>query len=182
MEENNMQKYLFTLTIGAIGFAMVMSGCAKRMKTETSAMQEEQVAAARDIGEPVNPMDSPSIQEEDVMGGGMGGLVDVYFDFDRFNIRGDMRASMETNVKWLRSNPDVSVTIEGHADERGTNEYNLALGERRAQATKRFLIAAGIEASQISTISYGEERPMCMNSNESCYSKNRRAHFATRGR
>lgn len=179
-----MQKYLYTLTIGAIGFVMVMSGCAKRMKSEapTSAVQEERVAAAPEIGEPVTPMDSSAIQEEDVMAGGMRGLDDVYFDFDRFNIREDMKASMETNVKWLRSNSDVSVTIEGHADERGTNEYNLALGERRAQATKRFLIAAGIEASQISTISYGEERSVCMDRIESCYSKNRRAHLAARGR
>jgi peptidoglycan-associated lipoprotein len=178
-----MQKYLVALTIGAIGFTMLMNGCAKRVKPEApvSGVEEEEIMEAPEISEPVAPMDSQAIQEEDMGIEGAARLTDIYFDFDKFNIREDMKASMQSNAKWLTSNPGVAVMIEGHADERGTNEYNLALGERRAQAAKRFLIALGVKASQINTISYGEERPTCMERQENCYSKNRRAHFTARG-
>jgi peptidoglycan-associated lipoprotein len=108
------------------------------------------------------------------------GLLNVYFDYDRDNIRDDMRAVLEGNARWLRANSGASVKIEGHCDERGTNEYNLALGERRAQAVKRFLTSSGIEAGRISTISYGEERPVCTSQSESCYAQNRRANFVAK--
>ncbi len=164
-----MQKYLFNLTIGVIGFAIIISGCAKRVKPEapTATVQEEEITATPEIAEPVSPMDSPVFEEpvfeeEDVSPGSESVLADVYFDFDRYNIREDMKAAMQANAKWLTSNPGVSVTIGGHADERGTNEYNLALGERRAQAAKRYLIATGVKESQITTIRYGEERSICM--------------------
>ena len=78
---------------------------------------------------------------------------------------------------WLRANTNVTVTIEGHCDERGTNEYNLALGDRRADSAKAFLVDLGIAASRLTTISYGEERPLCLQKNEECWSKNRRGHF-----
>ena len=177
-----MQRCLFNLTIGAIGFVIIISGCAKRVKPEapTATVQEEEITATPEITEPVSPMDSP-VFEEGVSPGSEAALADVYFDFDRYNIREDMKAAMQANAEWLTSNPVVSVTIEGHADERGTNEYNLALGERRAQAAKRYLIASGVKESQISTISYGEERSICMERHENCYSKNRRAHFSARG-
>ena len=179
-----MQRCLFNLTIGAIGFVIIISGCAKRIKPEapTATVQEEEITATPEITEPVSPMDLPVIEEEDVSPRGEAVLADVYFDFDRYNIREDMKAAMQANAKWLTPNPEVSVTIEGHADERGTIEYNLALGERRAQAAKRYLIASGVKESQISTISYGEERSICVERHENCYSKNRRAHFSARGR
>jgi peptidoglycan-associated lipoprotein len=78
---------------------------------------------------------------------------------------------------WLRANPNAAVTIEGHCDERGTNEYNLALGDRRADSAKSYLVDLGIAASRLTTVSYGEERPVCSQQNEECWSKNRRAHF-----
>ena len=89
----------------------------------------------------------------------------------------DARATLESNARWLNSNPKVRVKIEGHADGRGTNEYNLALGERRAQSAKRFLSALGVDESRLATISYGEERPACTDNTEGCYTKNRRVHF-----
>jgi peptidoglycan-associated lipoprotein len=107
---------------------------------------------------------------------------DVYFDFDKYNIRPDAARTLEENATWLKSNPSVDVLIEGHCDERGTNEYNLALGERRARSTVNYLVSQGIQAGRLTIISYGEERPVCREPNEGCWSRNRRAHFLTRGR
>jgi peptidoglycan-associated lipoprotein len=104
-------------------------------------------------------------------------LRDVFFDFDRYDVRGGDKATLDDNAKWLKSNQSALLLIEGHADERGTNEYNLALGERRAKATRDYLVSVGIEAGRITVISYGEERPGCTEKAEPCWAKNRRAHF-----
>ena len=109
-------------------------------------------------------------------------LKDVYFDFDKYDIRPDDARVLDTNATWLKSNANNLVLIEGHCDERGTNEYNLALGERRAKATMNYLVAQGIQANRITIISYGKERPVCSQKDESCWQKNRRAHFLTKGR
>jgi peptidoglycan-associated lipoprotein len=106
-----------------------------------------------------------------------GYLKDVFFDFDKYNIRPDQRGSLEANATWLRANPGVRVTVEGHCDERGTRQYNLALGERRASSTKDYLVNLGIEASRIETISYGEDRPFDPGHDEAAWAKNRRGHF-----
>lgn len=108
------------------------------------------------------------------------GLQDVYFDLDKAAIREGARQVLEKNARWLVAHPDVKVLIEGHCDEQGTNEYNLALGERRAQAGKRFLMALGIDENRLSTISYGEERPVCLEKTEECFVKNRRIRFTLR--
>jgi peptidoglycan-associated lipoprotein len=106
----------------------------------------------------------------------------IYFDFDRYDIRpGDARV-LDTNAQWLKSNANQLVLIEGHCDERGTNEYNLALGERRAKSTMNYLVSQGVQASRITIISYGEERPVCTQKNEECWSKNRRAQFLVKPR
>jgi len=104
-------------------------------------------------------------------------LQDIFFDFDKSNIRDDQKAALDGNLTWLKANPTAKSIIEGHADERGTNEYNLALGERRAKATKDYLVAAGIDAARIATVSYGEERPFLLGHDESAWKWNRRAHF-----
>ena len=104
-------------------------------------------------------------------------LTDIHFDFDKSDIREVDRAVLDANVAWLRQNAKVLVLVEGHCDERGTNEYNLALGERRAKATREYLESAGIDAARVTIISYGKERPLCTDSNEACWQKNRRAHF-----
>lgn len=110
--------------------------------------------------------------------GATGPLKDVHFDFDRYELRADARAILKSNADWLKANPSVRLEVEGHADERGTNQYNLALGAKRAESVKRYLIDLGISASQLSTISYGEELPICKEHNEECWAKNRRGHFA----
>jgi peptidoglycan-associated lipoprotein len=104
-------------------------------------------------------------------------LRDVFFDFDRYDVRAGDKGTLDENAKWLKSNQSALLLIEGHADERGTNEYNLALGERRAKATRDYLVSVGIDAGRITVISYGEERPTCTEKTEACWAKNRRAHF-----
>jgi peptidoglycan-associated lipoprotein len=99
----------------------------------------------------------------------------VFFDTDKYNVRNDQRAQLEKQAAWLKRYPNVQVTIEGHADERGTREYNLALGERRANAAKDFLVAQGIPAARVKTISYGKERPVALGHDEASWSQNRRA-------
>jgi len=104
-------------------------------------------------------------------------LQDIFFDFDKSNIRDDQRAALNGDMAWLKANPTAKVIIEGHADERGTNEYNLALGERRAKVTRDYLVAIGVGAERISTVSYGEERPFVLGHDESAWKWNRRGHF-----
>ena len=105
------------------------------------------------------------------------GVKDIYFDFDQSAIREDSKKLLNENVEWLRKNPAAKATIEGHCDERGSSEYNLALGDRRARATRDYLVAAGIQANRISTISFGKERPFVLGHDESAWQWNRRAHF-----
>jgi peptidoglycan-associated lipoprotein len=112
---------------------------------------------------PVTPASSP--------------LKDVFFDFDRSDLSGDARTILRANAEWLKSNPAARVEIEGHCDDRGTNEYNLALGAKRAQSAREYLATLGIAAARLSTISYGEEIPVCKEEGESCWKQNRRARF-----
>jgi peptidoglycan-associated lipoprotein len=105
------------------------------------------------------------------------GVRDSYFDYDRADIRPDAREALSQTAQFLRSNPQVRVTIEGHCDERGSTEYNLALGDRRAQATKDFLASLGVTADRMDTVSYGKERPTCLDHDEGCWQQNRRGHF-----
>lgn len=104
---------------------------------------------------------------------------DIYFDFDSFSILPEAQEILSSKAEWLQNNPDATVTIEGHCDERGTIEYNLALGDRRGESAKAFLVNLGIAKSRLNTISYGEERPLDPGNNENAWGKNRRAHFVT---
>lgn len=104
-------------------------------------------------------------------------LKDALFDYDKYDIRPDARAALDSAAAWLNKNKNINVLIEGHCDERGTNEYNLALGEKRATAARDYLISRGVASTKIKTISYGEEKSTCIEQNEACYQNNRRAHF-----
>jgi len=108
-------------------------------------------------------------------------LQTIYFDFDSYDILPGDAKVLEADAAWLKSN-DMLVLIQGQCDERGTDEYNLALGERRARAAMNFLIAYGISADRITTISYGKERPVCGEHTEACWALNRRAHFVVKAR
>ncbi len=106
-----------------------------------------------------------------------GMLTDVYFDYDKSEIRSDARDALAKNAEWMLANKNAQIQIEGHCDERGTEEYNLALGERRANAVKDYLASLGVASSRLYTISYGEELPVDPGHTEAAWSKNRRAHF-----
>ncbi|HXG51941.1 MAG TPA: peptidoglycan-associated lipoprotein Pal [candidate division Zixibacteria bacterium] len=106
-----------------------------------------------------------------------GPLKDIFFDFDRYDLRADARDTLKANAEWLKRNQGARVEIEGHCDDRGTNEYNLALGAKRAQSAKDYLVSLGIAANRLSTISYGEEIPVCREQSEDCRQRNRRARF-----
>jgi peptidoglycan-associated lipoprotein len=102
---------------------------------------------------------------------------DIYFDYDKSDIRPSEQSSLQADVAFLQQHSNISFTIEGHCDERGSTEYNLALGDNRASAVKSALVAAGITADRIKTVSFGKEKPFCTESNESCWQQNRRGHF-----
>jgi peptidoglycan-associated lipoprotein len=104
-------------------------------------------------------------------------MADIHFDFDRYEIRTQEESALQSNASWLRTNKNYLVLIEGHSDERGTAEYNVALGERRAKMAQNYLVSHGIDSRRISIISYGEHRQQCTDSSEDCWAKNRRAHF-----
>ena len=109
-------------------------------------------------------------------------LADIHFDFDRYDIRPGDATILDASAAWLRANAGTLVLIEGHCDERGTDAYNLALGDRRAKAAMDYLVSRGIQADRITTLSYGKERPVCREHTEACWAKNRRAAFSVKAR
>jgi len=155
-----------TLAIAVFGLAL-LSGCSlfRTAATGDTAQQPAAPAAA----EPA---------KTDRLAAAQAALQDINFDFDKFNIRPDAREILKANADLLLKNRDINIIIEGHCDERGTAEYNMALGERRAQEAKKHLINLGVASARMKTVSYGEERPLDPASNEDAWAKNRRAHFA----
>src|SRR5579864_3137497 len=123
---------------------------------------------------PPPPPPPPSASEEELFS---QNVKDVYFDYDKSDVRGDQQSSIQADVAFLNAHANVNVTVEGHCDERGSTEYNIALGDKRASAVKNALTSAGVSASRIKTISYGKEKPFCSESNEACWQQNRRGHF-----
>ena len=175
---------LVMAVVGLTAAVLMLSGCPKTPKTATqTAGIPEAPAPPPPVVEEVSP---PVVAEErrpeppPVEQPKAAALADVYFEFDRAEITPAARTGLEENARWLIGHPGAAVRIEGHADERGTNEYNLALGERRAQAVKRVLAALGVPAARLSTVSYGEEQPVCRDHRESCWQQNRRAHLAVK--
>ena len=111
-----------------------------------------------------------------------GFQANVYFDFDKATLRSTAEEALAKNARWLSEHPEFLVRIEGHCDERGTSEYNLALGDRRANSAQEYMIFNGVGADRLSGITYGEDRPVCTESNEACWQKNRRAYMVITGR
>lgn len=155
---------------------LILVGCAKRRTGtageagpgSTGRIEEERIGKGPSIREaPVTPTqgekDSP--------------LKDVYFEFDKAVLDQDAEQTLRANIQWLKANPRTRVRVEGHADERGTNEYNLALGDLRAKTIRDYLVAGGVAVQRITIISYGEERPFVQGSNEEAWRWNRRGHF-----
>jgi peptidoglycan-associated lipoprotein len=175
---------------------LMITGCAKRPATTaaTAAAPAPAPRAAAPTPSPsapssggdaasgaaAAPAQTPRPSPREFMA--VAALKEVYFDFDKYDIRPEDAKTLDANAAWLKSNADNLLLIEGHCDERGTNEYNLALGERRAKATMNYLVSQGIQANRITIISYGEERPVCNEKTEACWAKNRRANFLVKPR
>jgi peptidoglycan-associated lipoprotein len=134
-----------------------------------------QEATARvTVTPPPAPAPQPSATDEELFS---RSVKDVFFDYDKYDVRPDQQAALQGDAQFLAQHPTMRFTIEGHCDERGSTEYNLALGDNRANAVKSALVQAGVSADRIRTISYGKEKPFCTESNEQCWQENRRGHF-----
>ncbi len=186
---NRLTTMLFGLTLLAF---LPLMGCssAASTKPEPSASPSAQPEATapresgkgKGIGESTTPSAPPSSLEaqrrgESTATPASSPLKEVYFNFDKYDLRQDARETLKANADWLKANPAARVEIEGHCDERGTSEYNLALGAKRAQAAKDYLVTLGVSAERLSTISYGQELPVCREHAEDCWQKNRRSRF-----
>lgn len=188
------RKWMATVWVTAAAFAVVLGGCPKKkpvsVPEETMATPAPMAPAPQEVEAPAAPppVDTrPSPLDADLAAAQEyaereGLLGDVYFDFDKYELKPEARARLEKNAAFMRDYPQFSFTIEGHCDERGTNEYNIALGDRRANAAKNYIVSLGISAGRTRTVSYGEERPFCTESGEHCWSRNRRARFVISGR
>ena len=185
------RKWMVWVVVPAV--AITLLGCPKKqpqtqpeeIQVDTEEVEPTDITPpARDMTEQdrVQPGLPSDVEELNRYLRDQGLIGDVYFDFDRSELRAESTEQLARNANWLRDNPNYVATIEGHCDERGTNEYNLALGERRANAAKSYLVSLGIDGGRLTTISYGEERPVCAESTESCWQRNRRAHFVVRPR
>lgn len=159
------------------------SGFGADARAATSmAVPEPSDATASSVLDPRAVKVAPTVEELNERAHAEGLLVEVYFDFDRSDLGAEARAALERNARFLRQEPGVRLTIEGHCDERGTHEYNLALGQLRASTAREFLIRLGIEPGRLATVSYGEHEIVCFASNEACWALNRRAYFRITGR
>jgi peptidoglycan-associated lipoprotein len=175
---------LIAIAVLAAGTFFFGAGCKKKPPTtteETRPPVEAPPPAATPVAPPTTAP-SGDVQQE-VLSQDLaelnrkGYLQDAYFDYDQADLRDDARTALAANAEWLKKFPSIQLLVEGHCDERGTNEYNLALGDRRANAAKEYLASLGVDGSRVRTVSYGEERPFCNESAESCWQQNRRGHF-----
>ena len=155
--------------IALVSLSLVASACSKKSPEALPPAPGETVAETAPRSNAVTPGSQADFVQQ------MAGQDVIFFDTDRFNIDNIDAAALQSQAQWLMRYPSKRATIEGHADERGTREYNLALGERRANAAKNYLVSLGIDASRLTTISYGKERPVATASNEAAWAQNRRA-------
>jgi len=171
---------LSSVTLVALLLMALFAGCAKE---EPPPPTPEPPRAAPQPPPPPPPGPSADVLRQQRFQQAMQDFQnqDVYFDFDKYDLRPDARAILDKKVAFLNENGSMRVQIEGHCDERGTSEYNLVLGERRANASKQYVTTAGINTARLSTISYGKERPIDPGHDEAAWARNRRAHFVITG-
>ena len=175
-----------------IGVAVVMiAGCTQKTITKSDTQenpagkQEQPAATDQKQAEKIKAMPVESIDSKDNASAKTtvqdNMFKDILFNYDSYDIDNVYKQTLSSVSDYLSKHPEARISIEGHCDERGTNEYNLALGDRRAKTVKDYLVSMGVASKKIDTISYGEERPSCNESTEACWSKNRRAHFVVLG-
>jgi peptidoglycan-associated lipoprotein len=157
------------IVMGAVTALFLGVGCARQ--SDMSGSGSASTAGYR--GEQTATLARPDVR--DYMA--TANMPDVHFDFDKYDIRPEAARTLEASASWLKANDKAQVLIEGHCDERGTSEYNVVLGERRAKAAMSYLVSRGVDSRRIVVVSYGEDKPQCMEHGEKCWAKNRRAHF-----
>jgi len=173
------------LILGSLALAGCSSETAKKPESSASAMPSGSTKTPGKSAAPSRPGPSGSSLDAHREGKtpASGPLKEVYFDFDSYDLTSTARSTLQANAAWLKANPAANVEIEGHCDDRGTTEYNLALGAKRARAAMDYLVSLGVSAARIKATSYGEELPTCKDASEGCYQKNRRDRFVeVRGR
>ncbi len=141
--------------------------------TATGPGGSANATASVSVNAPPPPPPPPPVREPDFT----QEVRDAYFDYDKADLRPDARTALSTTADFLKKNPSIKVTVEGHCDERGSTEYNLGLGDRRANAVKQYIVSLGIPADRVNVVSFGKEKPFCMESTEACWQQNRRGHF-----
>jgi peptidoglycan-associated lipoprotein len=171
---------------------ILVAGCAKKLPPPSASPIQKEKSAKETIAESVKKetvkevIEQKTAKLEETSAASRveeaSVLKDALFDYNKYDIRADDRPVLDAAASFLKKNAKLNVLIEGHCDERGTNEYNLALGEKRAKAVKDYLTSLGIMPARMSVITYGEEKPVCTEQNEDCWQKNRRAHFVVTGK
>ncbi|HAM50127.1 MAG TPA: peptidoglycan-associated lipoprotein Pal [Nitrospiraceae bacterium] len=162
---------------------IILTACAQRkaVAPETTVQQPQKEAGqSKKAPEKITEEQVAKVESKEVPAKGKeveGMFDDIHFDFDKYDIKDQAKTILKSVADYLIKNATLKLLIEGHCDERGTSEYNLGLGDRRAKATKDYLISLGVPSSRIDTISYGKEKPLCTEHTEDCWAKNRRAHF-----
>ena len=176
----------FAVGLGAI--VALAAGCKKKPPTTTPEAAPPPPAVEAPTPAPTPAPPPPTTRGEDVMSEDLqtlnskGYLKDSFFDFDKADLRDDARTALASDAQWLKQYGSIKVLVEGHCDERGTEEYNLSLGQKRASAIKEYLVSLGIEGSRVNTVSYGKARPFCTDHDENCWQQNRRGHFVITGK
>lgn len=172
-----MRRYWIFLAV----IAIISYGCKQRVVTQPEAQQGQQDSLSQKDSEKYPGQKAESAGEKDIsskyLAGQEGMFKDVLFDYDKYDVKDMHKPTIKSISSWMIKNPSARLLIEGHCDERGTNEYNLALGDRRAKSVKDYLVSLGVQSARTDTISFGEEKPLCTEQTEDCWAKNRRAHF-----
>jgi peptidoglycan-associated lipoprotein len=175
---------LVLLSLVLVVSLSALYGCPKKAEVtsapEAQPQKVEAAPAAPAAPTAAAPAEKPAEEKpKEAAAKGAAGLQPIYFDFDRSFVRDDAKPAMKANAEWLKANPKAKVRIEGNCDERGTIEYNQALGQRRAASTKKYLTDLGISANRVTLISFGKEKPVCRESTEECWQRNRRADLVS---
>ena len=164
----------FKATVLIVASATALAACSKKAP-ETLPPPADDGTSVQTPSDYNNTQAGPTVGTQSHFENAVGGSTVIYFDTDRFNIDSSDAAALQAQAQYFAQYPQVNFTVEGHADERGTREYNLALGERRANAAKNYLVSLGVSPNRIRTVSYGKERPVALASNEAAWAQNRRA-------
>lgn len=178
---------VFVLSAAVILAALILfTGCQKKATRPVEAptqptQQQPETGQQPGTTEKISEKKVESVTSSDIASeyaeGKEGMFADIMFEYDKYDVKESYKSELQAVAEWMTKNSSAKVSIEGHCDERGTNEYNLALGDRRAKAVRDYLVSLGVPSSRIETISYGEEKQVCTEQSEECWVKNRRAHF-----